>query len=113
MTNALKLRERIVGHLNSRTQIRVLVATNQHCERLGAPRAGKRNDGALLYLRLMIARRFEIGRKDLQTCRSDNRVFTSAAEINVAFRIEFSDVARVNPALLIGERLTGAIPVTG
>src|SRR5262249_1572087 len=113
VTNTLKLRERMVCSFYSHTQIRVLAARNQHCECFSSARARKRKHSALFYLRLTIECGFEICRKDLETRRGDNRVLTPAAKVDVAFSVNFSDVTRVNPALLVGERLIGAIPVTG
>ncbi len=113
MADALKLRKGIVRALYRRIQIRLIVATNQYRECFGALRAGQRNHGALFYLWLVIERGLEICGKDLETRSGNDRVLTPPAKKDVPRCINFANVAGVYPALLIGERLSGAIPVTG
>src|SRR6185503_5691514 len=67
--------------------------------------------GARFDFRLMIERSFEISRIDLQPRSSDDRLLTASTEIYVASWTKLADVARVNPTLLVGDRLAIAVPI--
>src|SRR5215213_4022596 len=110
MTNTLKLGERFICALYHFIQIRMFVVWNKHRQCLSAD--GKWNDGARFYLRLTIEPGLEIAGIDFQARRSDDRLFASAAKIDVALWAKLADVACVNPTLFISDRFAVALPVS-
>src|SRR5215217_1771680 len=83
---------------------------NKHCQCFSG--SLEWNHSARFYFRLTIERSFEIGDIDLQSGRGDDRFFTASTEINVAAWSKLADVARVNPAFGVSDRLPITAPVS-
>src|SRR4029077_12809131 len=78
---------------------------------LGVAASYKRNNRAIFYARLLAKGRFEVFRIHVEAGGRNDDVFLAATKTQIAFSIEFAEVASAQPALLIRSPNGSLFPV--
>src|SRR5260370_11757493 len=89
----------------------VSVCQKEYCAGLGVATAFDGNDHAIAHAGLRAENSFQVLGKDVETGGSDDHVFLAAAETQIAFGIEFAQIARAQPAFLFGGPNGSLLPI--